>query len=216
MWKIKNHDIEVDLTRYLSKEDFDVLLKKSREAPKKVNKTYYSKQIQKQADITENQIKHWTLTGVLLPYKAVRGTGKMHLYDHQNLIEAMICREFHKYSITHGLMKDILDMLRNYKLRFQFTYKQNESEPRLIKKISHTLWEYLRKFPYFSAEIHLVLWKDSYLPQKSGSESGQGTDDYGIDLIFQEVSKIPAYSASMLVISLTRLLEEAGDFCEEE
>ncbi|MDX9817213.1 MAG: MerR family transcriptional regulator, partial [Smithellaceae bacterium] len=66
---------------------------------KRIPKTYFSRVIQEKAGITESQIRHWTVSGVLKPFKYASGTGKMHVYDHQNLIEAKICKELNYYTI---------------------------------------------------------------------------------------------------------------------
>lgn len=201
MWVNKN---ECDVR--IPKQDYEASLGKN--GQKKI-RTYQSKDIQKIARITDNQLKHWTMVGVITPHKTVRGTGKSHVYDHQNLIEVMICRELSEYSINYTVMRDVIGCLRIKKLCFHITDNKEKTESSVIKE--HTVWSYLMTY-FRKGNVSLTLWKDQYLPKTSEPE----TDDHCIDLIINNMPKIRANSKSMIIVSLDRLLDEAGSFYEEE
>lgn len=88
----------------------------------KIIKVYHSGDLQQKAGVSENQIKRWTMTGIINPYKPVKGTGRMHVYDHQNLIEAMICRDLSQYSMTSYVMGGVLEFLRSTKWTFNIKF----------------------------------------------------------------------------------------------
>ena len=227
MWIIKdNEPINIDLI-FHNREDYDSFTSMEEAAKQKPLNLYFSKELQKQAGVTDNQIKHWTMTGVIVPHKSVQGTGKMHTYDHQNLIEAMICRELQKYSMNYNLMKDVLSCLREKKWTFRFCGKlhvapaqskrnktTNDNSPKasfdpIIKE--HSFWEFIKIYPQ-DTEILLALWKDSSLPISSEPK----TDEYCIDVKYDGLGIITSLRTSMVIINLSRLLEEAGNFYKEE
>jgi|GEM_PF-2513495 len=193
-------------------------------------KTYYSKAIQKMAGISEIQIKHWTQTGVIIPFKDVRGTGRMRVYDHQNLIEAMICRELNQYSINYGMMKSVLDFLRNKKWRFEFAFTVEQgthidsTESVVSGSISfspidpfpfvrsHTIWEYLKFYPQ-NRDLLLVLWKGS--PQIMMQDSLTGEYQFYI-VTGLPLHEITSQCRSAIIINFSRLVSEAGNFYEGE
>jgi DNA-binding transcriptional MerR regulator len=87
---------------------------------------YRSKDIQKIANISPMQIKHWTNSEVIIPLQRVRGTGRSHIYNDQNLVESLICAELSKYSINLNMMKDILNVLRTKKWNFRISLNVGE------------------------------------------------------------------------------------------
>lgn len=196
-------------------------------------KTYYSKAIREKANISAIQISHWTKMRIIQPVKVAKGTGKMHLYSHQNLIEAMICRELSQYSITHSVMFEIIDFLRNTQWIFKiyleadglyddlhaetkknavmkFLSDTNLTKP-LVAKRHHTVWEYFRLYPQ-EYTLSLILWKNS--PSIILSEPKTG--DYNMYVTTDRLDEILARSPSSIVMNLTLLLKEAGSFFEED
>jgi len=119
----KRTDI-IRITYHLLPSDIDLFKNNPKpSADKTMNrKLYHSKMIQQKARISSSQIIHWTRTGVIIPFQTVRGTGRMHVYDHQNLLEAMICRELSQYSINHRIMSEVLDYLKNKKWVFDIYF----------------------------------------------------------------------------------------------
>lgn len=188
-------------------------------------KKYHSKAIQKKARVSAIQISHWTKTGVIVPATAVKGTGKMHVFDHQNLIEAMICRELSQYSINIGVMREVLDFLRVKKWLFDIGLAMDHPKTETISdgvvtgtlkstlksaEKHLTIWEFFRLYPQ-TGMIFLLLWKDSTsieLPEPK-------KDEYNMHLITRKVLDIVQRCPSAIVINPTLLLSEAGSFYEE-
>ncbi|MGA2332979.1 MAG: hypothetical protein ABSG75_14590 [Syntrophales bacterium] len=138
-----NDDIEITI---FPENDEEVLAFTNPEKKKgdKQEETYRSKDIQRIADISPMQIKHWTNTGVIIPLQRVRGTGRSHIYNDQNLVESLICAELSKYSINLNMMKDILNVLRNKKWNFKIYIDVNQ---RLITDSFKKSDEWLKRAP---------------------------------------------------------------------
>jgi DNA-binding transcriptional MerR regulator len=73
---------------------------------------YRSKDIQKVAKVSKINLNHWVNMGLILPLEDVRGRGRSRLFSHQNLIEALICRELNLLNLGTDVMRRILDGLR--------------------------------------------------------------------------------------------------------
>ncbi len=213
-----------------SKEDLKYYLPDIKAIDQRVTKKYHSKAIQKKARVSAIQISHWTKTGVIIPAIAVKGTGKMHVYDHQNLIEAMICRELSQYSINYGVMREVLDFLREKKWLFDIhlesiklsrilkgTNKLNPKERQQLmneKGITSekrlTIWEFFKLYPQ-TGIIYLLLWKNSTLIELPEPKTGE----YNMHLTTMGVYDIVHRCPSSIVLNPTFLLFEAGSFYEE-
>jgi DNA-binding transcriptional MerR regulator len=193
---------------------------------------YQSKEIQKKAQVTENQIKHWTNTGIIIPFQATKGTGRMHTYDNINLIEAVICRELSQYSINLWDLKEIISYLRETKFDFLIQrstpfvhvdkstkYKVKASVSNTVLsplKLKHTLWEYLQFYPQQQA-ISIILWKHSlYIksPFSAGSYNFYITASEVNEnrLTSSNVDHIHARCLSNILINLSIIINEAGCF----
>ena len=135
----------------------------------------------------------------------------MHQYDHQNLIEVMICRELNKYSINYVVMNDLIKYLRKKELNFSFTIPSYDRPDPLEIKKSLTLYEFIKIY-YQSAEIFLTLSKDPRIPNIIDQ------DEYRVDISFDsdDLSDILQHCPSIVLISLSRLIEEAGVFFKED
>jgi ribosomal protein S26 len=101
---------------------YNIILNAERERKTRSFKTYQSKDIQAKADISKIQLIHWTQLGAIIPFDDAQGRGKVRVYNHQNLIEAMICRELTEASIGVRFIKDWLQWLRSEKFNFTFNF----------------------------------------------------------------------------------------------
>lgn len=192
----------------------------------RVINTYHSKTIQKKAKVSAIQIGHWTRTTVIVPATAVKGTGKMHIYDHKNLIEAMICRELSQFSINYGVMREVLDFLRKKKWLFdiglsrerkpyseaiidgQFTATISATVSEIQKHL--TIWDFFKLYP--QTEIfYLLLWKNSTSIELQEPKTG----DYNFYVTTRHLTEIISRCKNTIVINLSNLLSEAGSFYEE-
>jgi hypothetical protein len=230
MWINTDSDtLSIEKT-FASQEDLESFKTIEDRVKGKTVKTYSSKEIQKKAHVTASQIKHWTMTGVIEPYKSVQGTGKMHTYDHQNLIEAMICRELSKYSINLNVMKDMLFFLRKKTWTFLFSWKIfngliNTGSKRKLKPVSSStmfdsIVKYLSIWDFFKIDqwkvnhnIFLVFWKD---PLYLSTISETNKDEYCIDVAYNDLSFYTSRFSSLIIINLSILRDEAGDFFKED
>lgn len=200
----------------------------------KVTKKYHSKTIQEKARISAIQISHWTKTGVIIPAIVAKGTGKMHVYDHQNLIEAMLCRELSEYSINYGVMREVLDFLREKIWLFEIylsspklsrlhrepedipeaeylrRLEDAEDEEGTTKKIRLTIWDFFKQYPQ-NGSIYLLLWKDSRFTELSEAKKGE----YNIHITTTGINDVTHRCSSLIILNLTLLLSEAGHFSEE-
>lgn len=93
------------------------------------DKTYRSTDIQKIAMVTKMQLVHWTQTGAIIPLEDARGRGSRRVYNRQNLMEALICRELSKFSIETHVMHEVLSMLRENTYKFEFSISQDQYPP---------------------------------------------------------------------------------------
>jgi len=239
MRTIKLTDI-IDVDNFVEdEEEIKLYLPNIKAINKRATKKYQSKEIQEKAQVSAIQISHWTRTGAIIPAVPVRGTGKMHVYDHQNLIEAMICRELSQYSINYGVMREALKYLRSKEMIFsiQITGKtltkilkypeiftEIDTEYGLLSKRldgyideeyihderSHTIWEYFKNYPP-TVTIHFFLWKDSTNIEFSEPKTGE----YNMHLTSLGAYDILSRCPSAIVINLTLLLLLAGSFYEE-
>ena len=73
---------------------------------------YSSKDIQKKANITKMQALHWTQLGIIVPLHDAHGRGGRREYSHQNLVEAILCRELNDFGIPTNVMGIVLQSLR--------------------------------------------------------------------------------------------------------
>lgn len=237
MLAYRNSDLMSVKKKFSSNEDYESFKTIEDRVKEQTINTYFSKDIQRKAGVSENEIKHWTMTGAIEPYKPVQGTGKMHIYDHQNLIETMICRELKKYSINFNLMKEVILYLRkkSWTVVFEpeFTNKTGRSSKRKTKTVAPTalsdlirnptslfngiskdltLWDYL-KIASYDASIHLVLWKDTeYLAEHPAIPK----DDFFLDVTFSDLSFYTARFASLVIINMSILNNDAGYFFKED
>lgn len=227
----------IDITQFpTSDEETKYYLPEIGTINPKDERTYHSQAIQKKARVSAIQIGHWTKTGIIIPVKTAKGTGKMHVYGHQNLIEAMICRELSQYSINYGVMREVLDFLRGKqwlfdiystdinlsKLLIMETGPEWDEEVAAVKKSiankentrikrHHTIWEYFKLYPQ-TETISLVLWKDSISVELSEPKKGE----YSMHVITTlGALEIISRCQSSILINLTHLFSEAGSFYEE-
>lgn len=96
--------------------------------------TFQSKQIQDIANISKMQLLYWTQQGAILPLRDARGRGKVRLYNYQNLIEAMICRELTNLSIGIRVIMEWMEFIRENKIEFYFYFGLETN--RIIKEAS--------------------------------------------------------------------------------
>jgi DNA-binding transcriptional MerR regulator len=75
-------------------------------------KTYSSKEIQELAGVSKIQLIHWIDIGAIVPWKEDRRRGGKRLFNQQNLIEVLICRELNNFRLPGYLFKVVLDDLR--------------------------------------------------------------------------------------------------------
>jgi len=197
--------------------DLDSFINPAITEKKRIPKTYFSQVIQKRAGITAAQIRHWTVSGVLEPYKLASGTGKMHVYDHQNLIEAKICKELNYYSINYNYMKSIMNFLRTHKWKVNwiirdFSRSVDESKKEVTMSNNIVIWDFFKKYPLHE-DIYLMIWKTKTAPaimtdQNFGDLSLHVTNKF-------EIVEISERCSSVIVINLTNLIWEEGDFFKE-
>jgi len=184
---------------------------------KLIPKTYFSRVIQKKAGITEAQIRHWTVSGVLKPYKFASGTGKMHVYDHQNLIEAKICKELNYYSINYNYMKSIMNFLRTHKWKVNWTIHDfsrpvGESTKEIMMSNKIVIWDFFKKYPLHE-DIYLMIWKTKTAP---AIMTDQNFGDLSLHITNKfEVVDISERCSSVVVINMTNLIWEEGGFFKE-
>lgn len=209
-----------------SEEDVKNYLPESNTIDQRHTKTHYSKAIQEKARVSAIQISHWTNTGVIIPATAVKGTGKMHVYDHQNLIEAMICRELSQFSINYGVMREVLDFLRKKQWLFdiglsfkrkpdseaiidgQFTATTSTTFQSIEKRLR--IWDFFKLHPQ-PGIIYLLLWKDSTSIELPKPKKGE----FNMHLATKNALDIISRCPTVIAINLTLLLSEAGSFYEE-
>jgi len=197
--------------------DLDSFINPAITEKKRIPKTYFSQVIQKRAGITAAQIRHWTVSGVLEPYKLASGTGKMHVYDHQNLIEAKICKELNYYSINYNYMKSIMNFLRTHKWKVNwiirdFSRSVDESKKEVTMSNNIVIWDFFKKYPLHE-DIYIMIWKTKTAPaimtdQNFGDLSLHVTNKF-------EIVEISERCSSVIVINLTNLIWEEGDFFKE-
>ena len=228
--RVLNNDKTISIEKtFTSKEDFESFKTIEDSVKEKTVKTYSSKEIQKKANVKVSQIKHWTMAGVIEPYIAVQGTGKMHIYDHQNLMEAMICRELGKYSININLMKETLDFLRTAVWTFIVSWKiQNKKiksdvrkKPKIVSSSTMfdnivkdlSIWDYLKIDESFHNNFCLLLWTD---PKLLTELSKPNIDEYFIALACNDLSFYTSRFSSLILINLSVLRDDAGYFFKED
>ena len=67
-------------------------------------KIFKSSEIQRLANISRIQLVHWVECGAIIPLEDIRGRGKCRIFNKQNLIEAIICRELKAYTIEVNIL----------------------------------------------------------------------------------------------------------------
>ena len=86
-----------------------------RPGPKEIKghagKTYGSTEIQKLTGLSKMQVIHLTQTRVIQPFRDARGRGRRRVYNWQNLVEYMICRELYKIDMSPFRMLGIIESL---------------------------------------------------------------------------------------------------------
>ena len=75
-------------------------------------KTYHSKEIQQICKISMSQLNHWVMIGAVIPFKNIRGRGKARLFNEQNILEAIVCRELNQFSIEGWFIVKALNDIR--------------------------------------------------------------------------------------------------------
>jgi uncharacterized protein YdcH (DUF465 family) len=103
-------------------DEYEAALNADKKENQRQFKKYQSKDIQAIAKVSKISLINWTQQGAIIPFEDARGRGKVRLYDYQNLIEAMICRELNKLSIGIRYQLELLDWLRRVKFNFKFTF----------------------------------------------------------------------------------------------
>jgi DNA-binding transcriptional MerR regulator len=196
---------------------------------------YKSDEMQSLANVSKAQLHHWTQRGCIVPLKGGKGIGGHRTYSHRNLIEAMICRELHAYSVETNVMKEILDWLSRKVWRFQILTTvesdngylgesdQNEREvlekvmqmisnreiPRRLRR-KHTVWEFLHLYPIMGFDLFLTISTRNEDTSDNIDQKDQATrislfSNYNINRVLSNIT-------SSIIINLTSLKIEAGAF----
>jgi hypothetical protein len=140
----------------------------------------------------------------------------MHVYDHQNLIEAKICKELNYYTINFNYMKNIINFLRTHKWTVKWTifdYSRSvDLSERTMAKDKIVIWDYFKNYPLHE-DIYLMIWKTKTAPaimtdQNFGDLSLHVCNKFEVEEIFQRCS-------SVVVINMTNLIWEEGGFFKE-
>jgi len=84
--------------------------------------TYKSKDIQKRLGVSKIQLSHWINMGAIEPYKTDHRRGGSHEFNHQNLIEAAICKELSDLRVPVKSMVQALEMMHEVGFKVWSTF----------------------------------------------------------------------------------------------
>lgn len=152
--------------------------------------------------MTQTQIVRWTELGIIIPERDARGRGKTRTYNHQNLIEAVICKELNMWRMETLMMHDILDYLRTGNLWGDETLDDAERVP---------MWNMLKDNQ--KTDRMLICISVRWVTAQCSDGTERDMPDLRIRLRSpQEVASTMSRHSSTLVINLRKILDEVGQF----
>jgi len=168
-----------------------------------MNETYGSGEIQRIAKISRIQAVHWTEQGAVIPAQDARGRGKRRVYDWQNLIEFMICRELNRFTIETHIMTAVLIFLRKaFELDYRVYIPREEYQGYdIVERGSY--WSFLKREPDTDVTV-LYAFPTVYHGKECWASGVLNSDTFGMAAITANTDY-----ASIIGIDIRKLIAEA-------
>ena len=150
---------------------------------------YFLRDIQRIGKVPKDKLQYWIRLKIIEPYVDQKGRGKQREFSHQNLIEAMVCRDLSSLHVDPTVMGHAIGMLNTH------TWKINGKKYCFMKETLKNSKLVPEKKPFLI--IVMQRYQNVYVP----------------GYYIENEDKLTGYLSNytgVIVVNLARIVEEAN------